>query len=203
MSDHLRIILAPFLPLPWIEALALAALLLVAYALGRRAKGAAGRGIVFALLLCALANPSLIEEQREPLKDTALLVIDDSASMKLGDRQQQAAKAEEDLAKKLADFSDLDTVTLHVKGTTETDLFRAVEGRLSSIPRDRLAGVILVTDGEVHDKPENMADLPGPMHVLLAGHHDEMDRRLAIVEAPAYGIVGKTVTLTLRIDDYP
>jgi hypothetical protein len=201
MSGDLHIMLAPLLPVPWLEVLAVAAALLIAYAFRRRAGGAFLRGVAFALLLLALANPSLIEEQRAPLKDTALLVIDDSASMQISDRPQQTAKAVDSVTKKLAGFSDLDVETLHVAGATETDLFRAIESKLASIPRDRLAGIIALTDGDVHDKPES--PLPGPFHILLAGHKDEIDRRLAITESPAYGIVGKSVTLTLRIEDHP
>ena len=85
-----------------------------------------------------------------------------------------------------------------MKGATETDLFGAIESKLSAIPHDRFAGAVIVTDGEVHDKPENASPPPGPVHVLLAGHKDEIDRRLAITQAPAYGIVGKNLTLTLR-----
>jgi len=226
MNEHLRIIFAPLLPVSLLEALAIIAVLLVAYALWRRARGSFWRGIALALLLLALADPSLVEEQRAPLKDTALLVIDDSASMQIDDRPQQTAKITDEIAKKLADFSDLDVQTLHVKGTSETDLFRAIEGKLSALPPDRFAGAILITDGEVHDqcvtslkvdsacdkqlspsevthKPENPASLPGPIHVLLAGHQNEIDRRLAVTQAPAYGIVGKSVTLTLRLDDHP
>ena len=203
MNEHLRLVFAPLLPLVLLEVLAAVAAVLVLYAIFRRARGGVSRGIAFALLLLALANPSLIEEQREPLKDTALLVWDESASMQLGDRQQQAGKAIEAIRKKIGEYSDLELETLYVKGTTETDLFQSLETKLASLNRDRLAGVIVVTDGEIHDKPQNAESLPGPFHVLIAGHHDELDRRLLIKEAPAYGIVGKTVTLTLRIDDHP
>ena len=55
-----------------------------------RARCCAARPLAFALRCFSLVNPSLIEEQREPLKDTALVVIDDSASMQLDDRPQQA-----------------------------------------------------------------------------------------------------------------
>jgi uncharacterized membrane protein len=203
MNDHLRLIFAPLLPAGLLELLAIAAGMLVIGALLRRAPGALWRAGVFALLLLALADPSLIEEQREPLKDTVLLVSDESASMQLGDRAQQAAKAIEALRKKLAGFSDLDIETLSVKGTQETDLFGAVESRLTGLARDRIAGIIAVTDGEIHDKPQNETSLPGPLHVLLAGHRNEIDRRLEITASPAYGIVGKAVTLSLRLDDHP
>ena len=203
MIDGLRIIWAPLISATFFEILAAIAVVLVLYALWRQARGSWLRGIALALFLLALANPSLVKEQREPLKDTALLVIDDSASMRLGDRAQQASTATDAIMRKLAEFPDLDVETVHVKGVDETDLFGAVEARLSSLPRERIAGIILITDGEVHDEPAKNPPLPGPVHVLLAGHKDEIDRRLKITQSPAYGIVGKTATLTLRIDDTP
>ena len=61
--------------------------------------------------------------------------------------------------------------------------------------------IIALTDGQVHDKPST--PFTAPFHALIAGHKNDIDRRLTITQAPSYGIVGKTVTLTLRIDDQP
>ncbi len=126
---------------------------------------------------------------------------DESASMQIRDRAEQAAKALDAITKKLSAFSDLDVETVHVKGDSETDLFHALAPKLSAIPHDRLAGIIVLTDGQVHDKPD--AALSAPFHALIAGHHDEIDRRIMVKEAPAYGIVGKKVTLMLRVEDQP
>ena len=41
-----------------------------------------------AVLLAALVNPSLIEEQRSPLRDVAVVVVDESPSQSIGDRRQ-------------------------------------------------------------------------------------------------------------------
>ena len=50
---------------------------------------------------------------------------------------------------------------------------------------DRLAGVIMLTDGNVHDVPGNAAALgfDAPVHALLTGKPGEFDRRLATDEA--------------------
>lgn len=201
MMDSMHIILAPFPSLIGVEILAVFAAIAVLYAFSKRARGAWGRAVVLALVLAALANPSIVTEQRQPLKDIALLVVDESASMQIGERKAQVDRALDVLSQKLADFKDLETEILYVKGREETDLFHAIDQKLATLPRDRLAGIIALTDGEVHDKPQ--ADLPTPLHALLAGQHDEIDRRLIIKQAPAYGIVGKKVTITVRIDDQP
>lgn len=199
--NHLHITFAPLISASLLQLLGFIALALTTYALYRHAKGALWRGAALALLLLTLANPSLITEQREPLKDTVLVVADDSASMQIGDRTGQSQTALDALTKKLGAFPDLTTEVIHVKGSEQTDLFHAVEEKLSSLPKDRLAGVIAITDGQIHDKMQ--AQLTMPFHAMLAGHAKEFDRRLIIKEAPAYGMVGKRISLVVRIEDQP
>ena len=49
-----------------------------------------------------------------------------------------------------------------------------------------------------------MADAPGldaPLHLVLTGQPREWDRKLSVMAAPAFGIVGETVQMTLRVDE--
>lgn len=201
MNTHLHVIFAPLIHPALLQMLGVAALLLVLYAIFRRAQGAWLRGLSLALLLLTLANPSLIQEQHEALNDTVLLVVDDSASMEIGNRNVQSASAVQALSDKLKSIPHLDTEILHVQSNQETDLFGAIEQKLGTMPRDRLAGIIAITDGQIHDQPS--AIFAAPFHALVAGQKNEFDRRLIIKQSPAYGIVGKTVSLTLRVDDQP
>ena len=201
MNAHLTILWAPFFPLYVLAALALAALLLVGAGVQRGARGTVLRALLFTLLLLALGNPSILAEERAPVRDQALLVVDDSASMQIGDRPTQTAAAIAAVTKKLAGFADLDTEIIHVNGDKETDLFTAIDAKLASMPRDRLAGVIAITDGEIHDQPAGRYGTP--LHGLIAGHRHEIDRRLIVKQAPAYGIVGQKIALTLRVEDQP
>jgi hypothetical protein len=52
----------------------------------------------------------------------------------------------------------------------------------------------------VHDLPKTS---PGgePLNLLLTGKGEETDRRLRVIEAPGYGIVGKSVILRVVVDD--
>src|SRR5262249_19217874 len=74
---------------------------------------------------------------------------------------------------------------------------------LADVSGARVAGVVVVSDGEVHDVPADLAKLgyDAPVHLLLTGRPDEGDRRLTLVRAPSFGLVGKPVTMTLRVDD--
>jgi hypothetical protein len=200
-SASLHIAFAPYLPDQWIWALTCIAALIALLAIRNGARGTFSRTLAGALLIGSLLNPSLIAEEHEALRDTALLVIDDSASMKIADRAIQSQNAEAALMRKLSALSDLDVQAIHVKGGEETDLFRAIDDKLNDLPKNRIAGIIAVTDGEVHDQPAK--PYTAPFHAIIAGHHNESDRRIEIKSAPAYGIVGHSITVTLRVTDEP
>ena len=193
---------APVLPVWLIAALAVLAVLALVPALLRRARGAALRALTFALLLLALANPRLVEETRETRPDIALLVVDRSDSARIGNRAQQIEAARAGIEARMAKLPDLELRTIEVPegGNQGTRLFTATERALADIPRARLAGVIALTDGQVHDAPA-AAPVEAPVHALLPGRPGETDRRLRMVEAPGFGIVGRSVELRVAVED--
>ena len=71
------------------------------------------------------------------------------------------------------------------------------------IPDDRLAAVIAITDGQVHDADGRLEDpaIPAPLHLVLTGMRDETDRRIVIEQAPNFGMVGRTVGIRFRVQD--
>src|SRR4030081_2585748 len=73
-------------------ALAVAAVMALLLLAGRT-RGAAIRAIALALLVAALANPSLTREDRDPLTSVAVVVVDKSPSQNFGDRAQQTEAA--------------------------------------------------------------------------------------------------------------
>jgi hypothetical protein len=192
----------PLLPVWLIAAIGAAAALICLAALWRRARGAAIRTVAFAVLLLWLAGPRLVRETRETLADIGLLVVDQTASMQVGDRAMQAEAARDAISEQARQFPDLElrTVTVDEKGDSGTLLFAEIERAIGEIPRSRLAGVIAITDGQIHDVP---AAVPGgvPLNVLIPAKGEETDRRLRIIEAPGFGIVGKPVTLRFAVDD--
>ncbi len=101
-SAFTSIAFAPLIPWMWIAAMAGAAFLLVAFGLFRRARSTLLRALVLSLLLLALLNPSLVEEQRRLQQDVALVVVDESASQTIGERAEQTAVALEQLRERLA-----------------------------------------------------------------------------------------------------
>jgi hypothetical protein len=182
--------------------------LLVALLLFRRTRGALFRTLALATLLLALANPTLREELRENLGNIAIVVIDESTSMMLATRPAQAAAIKSDIEAKLGKIPGLTVKWVASskpdgEGTSGTNLYTDLNKALASTPPDRLAGVIMITDGQVHDIPKSVAALgfDAPVHALLAGRPDEFDRRIEVVSAPKYGIVGQTRDVEVKVHE--
>ena len=198
---------APAPPVPVLEGLAALALALIALNLWRRPRGAAPRALALALLGLALLNPSLVREDRRPLKDVVAVVVDRSASNQIGERQRQTEEARAELAKRLAALGDVETRFVETARSDPdnrgTQLFAALRSALSDAPPERVGAAILVTDGIAHDIPASLDALgfDAPLHVLVTGHEGERNRRIELVEAPRFGIVGKDQTIVARVLD--
>jgi hypothetical protein len=192
----------PLLPVWLLAALGALCLAVVALGIWRRGRGAVLRLVAFAVLLLWLTGPRLVQETRESLRDIGLLVVDQSASMQVGDRTHLAEVARQSIEAQASHLSDLElrTITVPEGGNAGTQLFAEVDRALADIPRSRLAGTIAITDGQIHDIPK-VTPGAAPLNLLLTGKGEETDRRLRVIEAPGYGIVGKAVTLRVAIDD--
>ena len=205
MSPHSALAGLRFAPaLPWwlVAALGVLCLAALGVALWRRAPGTAWRGLAFAVLVGWLAGPRLVTQEQTPLPDVALLVVDQSGSMNVADRAALADAARRSLQAQAAKLPGLElrTITVPESGQDGTRLFAAIDRAVAGIPRAQLAGIVVATDGMVHDVPAG--DPYGvPLHALLAGHGEERDRRLRLIDAPGYGVVGHSVTLKVAVDD--
>lgn len=197
---------APLVPVPLIWVAAVLALLLVAVLILRRSRGAVWRGLALAALLAALLNPTLREEERESLANIALVVVDESTSQALDKRPEQKAAIRAELEQRLGKIKNLEikwATSAKSDGTSAqgTQLFAALNSALTSTPPDRIAGVVLVTDGQIHDIPKSTAALgfEAPVHALLTGTPNEFDRRIETIEAPRYGLVGQSRDIRIAV----
>ncbi len=197
---------SPLIPTPLFWAAIVIAAAMIGFLLYRRSRGAALRGLALGALLLAIANPTLREEERQSLANIAVVVTDESTSQTLADRPEQTASIRRDLEAKLAAIPNLDVRFVASargggEGPAGTNLFADLNRALANTPTDRLAGVIMITDGQVHDAPAAAAALgfDAPVHTLLTGKPGEFDRRVEIVKAPKYGIVGSTREIEARV----
>lgn len=206
--SHWQIVFDPFVPMPVLVGLGLAAAILAMALMALSRRGAFLRLLAMAALLLAIANPSLRQETRESLPNIAVVVVDESQSQHAAGRMAEVAAARDALQKTLALKPNLEVrvVTARDRGEGDrqvTELFGALNEALADVPTDRLAGAVLITDGQIHDAPPDIANLglQAPVHALITGRAGERDRRIRIVRAPKYGLVGQTATVEFTIEE--
>jgi hypothetical protein len=200
----MSIVFAPHIPATLLGVIIAIAVLFAAYGFAIGARGTWARGLAFLALILALANPLMVRENREPLNDVAVVVVDHSQSMTIGRRRADADRAATALKTRLKKEPHLDvrvvTVTTNPAGDdTGTQLFAAFNTAFADVPPDRMAGAFLIADGEVHDIPAKAKQ--GPVHALIVGERGENDRKLTVTDASRYAIVGQTASVAVRIDD--
>ncbi|KUF10634.1 glutamine amidotransferase [Pseudoponticoccus marisrubri] len=198
-----QIVFDPLLPWAAIVVLAVLALSGVALALWRGLSGWALRGLAAVVLIGALAQPSFQQEERATLNDIVLMLVDESASQRLAERAGVTSAAADQLESTLAARPNTEIRRIPVgdaEGDAGTQLMTALSNALAEEPRGRIAGILLLSDGRLHDL-ERAPDLPAPMHLLLTGKESDWDRRLIVQNAPAFAILDEEVELTLRIED--
>jgi hypothetical protein len=205
IMNSAQLIIDPLLPLPWLLAAVLVLLAIAVLGFRRRARGNWLRLALGAALILIICNPALLREARTPNKDIAAVIIDDSASQQINQRPQQITAATLKIQEQLELMPDLETRITHVSGMTESNIIQSLQQTMADVPERRIAGTLLITDGQIHDLPASPDGLSrfGPVHVLLTGKPDEIDRRLTVVRAPAFGMVGQKVMLTVQVDDQP
>ena len=197
---------APLLPLPLYGAAIVLALVLVATLFLRRTRGAAFRALALVAMMAALANPTLREEQRENLGNIAIAVIDESTSQSLAERPAQTAAIRKQLEARFAQIKNLEVKWVVSSRPREnvragTTIFTDLNKALADTPPDRLAGVVIISDGQVHDVPKKVGQLgfEAPVHTLLTGRKGEFDRRIEVIKAPRYGIVGQSRDIEIAL----
>ncbi|MDO8839985.1 MAG: hypothetical protein Q7V31_13760 [Parvibaculum sp.] len=202
-----NIVFEPLVPLLLVVLLTLPGVAALAYAAWRGARGAPWRTAALAILVLAVLNPTIRQEDREAVPDIAAIVIDRSQSQDIGNRPGETDAAFAILQDRLAREDGIETRVVSVASNPGDEegsaLFTALERALADVPRERIAGAIFITDGQVHDVPASAAALgfDAPVHALIVGRKNERDRRLRVIEAPRFGIVDEPVTLSFRVDE--
>ena len=86
------------------------------------------------------------------------------------------------------------------EGDSGTLVMGALSEMMAQVPRDRIAGVVVVSDGRAHDVSQ-IPDIPAPFHLLQTGRDADWDRRLIVSNAPSFAILDEEFVITLRIED--
>ena len=202
---------APLLPLWAIYAALALVLALMAAGYLTRMRATTLRAAAGLALVTALANPTISNEERSALTTIVPIVVDRSQSQLTGERQSQTDEALAALQARLADDPMVeprvvDVATADENGRAETLAFQALSEAVRDVPPSRLGAAFLITDGQIHDLPEDAEGLPGtmPFNALVTGTDSEYDRRIEINEAPRFGLVGDSLSVEFTVvDDGP
>tara|TARA_R110002126_G_scaffold291789_1_gene458307 strand:+ start:7528 stop:9594 length:2067 start_codon:yes stop_codon:yes gene_type:complete len=199
---------SPLIPPLYIALLAAASALLAALGLWQRVRGAVLRTLALGALCLALLNPVVLQMERRPLDSVVAVVVDRSQSQSAPDRTAMSDAALARLKVQLDRLPRLDVRVIEVGNDAysqnpSTQLFTALSAALEDVPTSRIAGSIMITDGQIHDIPQNAAELGfnAPVHGLITGSPEEIDRRISLVNAPRFGIVGEQQEISYRVDD--
>lgn len=198
--------LSPLLPLFCTALLVLAGAVIFMTAWRKPAPDFYARALFFAVLALLLLNPVIIHETRQALPRKMVIVMDESPSQKIARRDETA---EQILSYIKTSLPNIDPVIIRAgldpasRKNQDTSLFSALRGSLTGIPSAQVAGTVLITDGQVHDAPEDPGALEklGPFNVVLTGKKDEFDRKITVTESPKYGLLGQTVIIKVKVDD--
>jgi hypothetical protein len=203
---------APLLPVSILFAVGVLAVVVILLGVFARASGSWLRALALAFLFLTLLNPAVVQEEREPLKDVAVIVTDATPSTAMGGRREQIEKAAASIERQIRKMDrsiDLRVLRVQQNSISEsaggTKLIDPLRRALSDVPARRIAGAILITDGQIHDVPEVLgkALLPKPLHVLIAGSPNAPDRSLTVKSVPSFGLVSKEHAMVIRVDELP
>ena len=201
--------LDPLLPPAMVGPLGALLLLAALLAGASRLRSAVLRALAALGVVAALLNPQRVEEEREPLPDTLLVVRDRTESASIGSRPDDADRLLAQLEAEVAADSTLESVLMEMRTSTlpgqdGSRLLPVLTEGLGEVPADRLAGVVLLTDGQLHDIP----DAPGgllpdgiPLHALVPDSMEAPDRRMNVTVAPTYGLVDETADFAFRVEE--
>ena len=191
--------------IPWIFWFSLAGLSIVGLSISIlfHLRGWFWRSLSLIILLLALLQPNIMQEERKYLQDIVIIIEDQSSSQKIGDRSEQSTNTIQAIKDMLAKSDSVKLRRVVVpdgEDNSGTRLIRALKEVLAEEPGAQIAGIIAITDGQVHDL-NSVPVLSAPFHVFLSGKKNGFDRRLIVKKAPAFAIVGEPITIVLRIEE--
>lgn len=159
------------------------------------------RFLVAAAFILLAASPYITRYTLAPLNPVALIVVDQSASMQLGDRPEQSRRMLAWLQKELRTNEELEVerFDLGTDNSSETHIFSALMPIIAQYDSRRIAAIFLITDGQIADANNVTWPEDGPpLHILLAGQQHEQQAYLEIAPAPPYAMTGSTIRQRIK-----
>ena len=193
----------PYISYTFFSILCLLSFIIIFLGYKYKASGNILRTILIFIILICIANPIIITENRENIPDTVAVLLDLSPSQNINNRKESAKIIYENIKNQLNKIENLDIRLKTIYGKNGTKIFEPLTSMIGDIPNDRIAGAIIITDGQIQDTPNNLNsyNFKAPIHFLLSGKKEEKDRRLIIESTPRFGIVGEDIEINIKIED--
>lgn len=199
----MSIVFDPFLPQWALIAVTAAGAVFAVVSLLRNWKSGLPRTLAIVAIILLVANPLRREAETTPLDDIALILVDESASQSLDNRDAATEAAAARLQERIENMDGVEAIVSRYTGEDETRTVAALSQALADIPRQRLSGAFIITDGQTADAADarTFSAADAPIHIMTTGAENEVDRKINLINAPRYGIVRQSVRVTFRVDD--
>tara|TARA_B100000700_G_scaffold196176_1_gene215889 strand:- start:3776 stop:5812 length:2037 start_codon:yes stop_codon:yes gene_type:complete len=193
----------PLININFLIALMVLSLIVIFIGFKLKAPGNIFRAMLLCLIILSISNPTIISENRENIPDTVAVVLDLSPSQDINNRKDIAQKTYNNIKNELEKINNLDVRLKTINGERGSKIFEPLNSMIGDVPTERLAGAIIITDGQISDAPTLLDNFnfKSPINVLLTGNKEEKDRRLIIESSPRFGIVGEEINIDIKVED--
>ena len=193
----------PLININFLIALTILSLIVIFIGFKLKAPGNIFKAMLLFLIILSISNPTIISENRENIPDTVAVILDLSPSQNINDRKETAQTTYNNIKDELEKINNLDIRLKTINGERGSKIFEPLNSMIGDVPEERLAGAIIITDGQISDVPTlvNNFNFKAPLNVLLTGNREEKDRRLIIESSPRFGIVGEEVNIDIKVED--
>ena len=193
----------PFIPINLLLILILLSLSVIFIGFKLKAPGNIFRATLICLIILSIANPTMVSENRENIPDTVALILDLSPSQNINNRKSLAQSSYNSIKTELEKINNLDIRLKTINGKKGSKLFDPLVSMVGDISTDRIAGAIIITDGQIEDAPSILDNynFKAPINIMLTGEKEEKDRRLIIESSPRFGIVGEEIKIDIKVED--
>ena len=170
------------------------------------------RVLTFLVFLVFILNPQINKKHSEHHKDIVIVVSDLTQSIIETRKAKEVESIHKDLSSQLKEIGSIEQINIKLNNNKkidqnnekkiETSLFKEINNVINSLNIERLSGIIVITDGQIHDfQNYNKLLSKTPIHFIMVGNKNEKDRILKTANVPKYAILGKKYEISVNITD--
>ena len=157
----------PFIPINLLLILIFFSIIVIFIGFKLKAPGNIFRSILICLVILSIANPTIVSENKENIPDTVAVILDLSPSQNINDRKDIAQNTYNDIKNKLEKLQNLDIRLKTIYGENGSKIFEPLSSMIGDISADKLAGAIIISDGQIKDSPSILNNYNGSYKITI------------------------------------